>query len=75
MEFRNNLSVNELENAEFMEIFAPKLHIQRVQAINESLVAVLYQKMITLVEIKDNRGFSIRQEIHFKAYEGLMGIE
>ena len=42
LEFRNNLSVEELTNEEFMKIFSHKLRIHKVHKINNSIFLVLY---------------------------------
>lgn len=43
-----------------MSIFAEKLPIKDVAAINEAKIALLYPKIIIVVEINHNGGLSIK---------------
>jgi hypothetical protein len=49
LEFRNNLGIHELENSEFMEMFAEKLPILSVAKLSETLFAVLFSKMVAVI--------------------------
>lgn len=57
-----------------MDIFAEKLPISSVTAISDTLIAVLYSKMIVLVEISNNGGIIIKQELPFSQCPGLISI-
>ena len=49
LEFRNNLSIDELEDPDFMKIFAKKQNIKSVTKINTHMFAVLYNDSIIIV--------------------------
>lgn len=66
LEFRNNLSVEELEDPQFMQIFAKKQPIKGVAKINSSKFAVLFDASIVIVEVGVNEMLVIQQEISFK---------
>jgi hypothetical protein len=54
MEFRNNLSVNELNDPNFIKLFSDKLPIKQVKFVNKKSIIVLYEKSIVILEVGYN---------------------
>lgn len=65
MEFRNNLSVEELEQAEFMKLFSQKILIIQVKYLSNKAIIVLFEKQITILEIGESGALIVKQEIPF----------
>ncbi len=49
LEFRNNLSVEELDEPEFIKIFSLKLPIVQVKYLSDDCIIVLFEKQIVIL--------------------------
>ena len=58
--FRNSLSVNDLNDTDFMKIFSTKMEIKDVKYVN-NVIFVLYQTLIAVIEIGHNEALNLRQ--------------
>jgi hypothetical protein len=65
LEFRNNLSVEELDEPEFIKIFSLKLPIVQVKYLSDDCIIVLFEKQIVILEVGQNNSLTVRQEIVF----------
>jgi hypothetical protein len=66
-EFRNNISVGELEDVEFMGIFNKKMVIKDIRYLRDSTIFVLYESAIIILEIGYNNSLIVKQELKFKS--------
>lgn len=67
--FRNNLNLAELGDSEFMLNFSQKMVIKDIKYLSNSIIFVLYEYCIIVLEVGVNNSLVVRQELKFGANE------